>query len=565
MRNIQNTLWVLLLSALACQSPNEPSAGPEPMPPLADYWNNATIYFLLTDRFHNADPANDNSLGRRPDGAPFRYFMGGDIKGVTEKIETGYFTDLGVNALWLTPFFEQIKGSVDEGTGMSYGYHGYWTRDWTAVDPNYGTREDLARMVEAAHEKGIRVVMDVIVNHTGPVTEKDPQWPDSWVITGPRCTYQGYETTVECTLVNNLPDVRTDKDEPVPLPDFLVEKWEEEGRLEEELEELDAFFERTGYPRAPRYYLIKWLTDWIRDLGIDAYRMDTAKHFEEEVGTEIKKEAVWAYQDWKSRNPDRKLPDLDFFMFGEVYGYGIEGGRYYDFGDKKVDYFAHGYNSLINFSMKEDARLPMHQQFQKYADSLAEGGSLAGVGVVNYLTSHDDSGSFDRTRRKPMEAATRLLLNPGAAQIYYGDETARLLVAEAEGDAQLRTPMNWEALEENDTISAYRVQAVLEHWQKLGQFRRAHISVGSGAHQMHQESPYWFSRVYEKGEIRDRVLIGLDLSEGRKEVSVFELFAEGEMLRDHYSGQRVRVNQGRIVLDSPHPIVLLERLEEPED
>jgi len=532
------------------------------MPPAADYWNNATLYFLLTDRFYNADSSNDQSLGREPDGAPFRYFMGGDIQGVTEKIKAGYFTDLGVNALWITPFFEQIKGSVDEGTGLSYGYHGYWTRDWTAVDPNYGTLEDLARMVEAAHQRGIRVVMDVIINHTGPVTEKDSPWPDSWVITGPRCTYQGYETTLECTLVENLPDVRTDKDEPVELPDFLLDKWEEEGRLQEELAELDAFFERTGYPRAPRYYIIKWLTDWIRELGIDAYRMDTAKHFEEEVGAEVKKEAVWAYNDWKSRHPDRKLPDLDFFMFGEVYGYGIEGGLYYDHGDKKVNYFDYGYNSLINFSMKEDARLPMQQQFQKYADSLGTGGVLEGLGVVNYLTSHDDSGSFDRRRRKPMEAATRLLLNPGAAQIYYGDETARLLVAEAMGDAQLRTPMNWDALTENDTIAAYRVQAVLDHWQKLGQFRRAHIAVGAGTHQMLQESPYLFSRIYEKGEIRDRALIGLGLPEGEKEVPVFGIFEDGERLRDFYSGERVSVSQGLVILDSPHRIVLLEQYSE---
>ena len=113
------------------------------------------------------------------------------------------------------------------------------------------------------------------------MTPLDPQWPESWVRTGPRCTYRSYATTVDCTLVANLPDVRTERDDPVDLPPALVEKWRREGRLEQERLELDAFFRRTEYPRAPRYYVIKWLTDWVREFGFDGYRMDTAKHFGE--------------------------------------------------------------------------------------------------------------------------------------------------------------------------------------------------------------------------------------------------------------------------------------------
>jgi len=92
-----------------------------------------------------------------------RSFQGGDLPGVLGKIEEGYFDSLGVNAIWLTPFVEQIHGSVDEGTGKTYGYHGYWTRDWTAVDPALGTRDDLRALVEAAHRHGIRVLMDAVI------------------------------------------------------------------------------------------------------------------------------------------------------------------------------------------------------------------------------------------------------------------------------------------------------------------------------------------------------------------------------------------------------------------
>ena len=223
----------------------------------------------------------------------------------------------------MTPFFEQIHGSVDEGTGKSYGFHGYWIRDWTAVDPVLGTAEDLRAVVDEAHRRGIRVLMDAILNHTGPVTPLDPRWPDDWVRTSPRCTYRSYVTTVDCTLVDNLPDVLTDSDEPVELPAELREKWAAEGRLEQESAELDAFFQRTGYPRAPRYYVIKWLTDWVREMGFDGYRVDTAKHFEEEASAELAGEAHQAFLEWKADHPDRVLDDLPFFMMGEVYGYAL--------------------------------------------------------------------------------------------------------------------------------------------------------------------------------------------------------------------------------------------------
>ncbi len=301
-------------------------------------WENANIYFLLTDRFLNGDPSNDINFDRTRQPAVMRGFQGGDIAGVIQKIEEGYFDALGVTALWMTPWFEQIHGGTDEGTGVTYGFHGYWIKDWTSMDPNFGTTEELDRLIETAHAHGIRIIMDVIINHTGPVTEKDPVWPENWVRTSPACTYQSYETTVTCTLVENLPDIRTESDSPVELPPALLEKWKNEGRLEKELEELDQFFLRTGYPRAPRYYLIKWLTDFVRKYGIDGYRLDTAKHIEEGVWKELYGEAHTAFLEWKKQNPGKVLDDNAFYMVGEVYNYGISSGRNFDFGDREVDF-----------------------------------------------------------------------------------------------------------------------------------------------------------------------------------------------------------------------------------
>jgi alpha-amylase len=321
-------------------------------------WQGANVYFLLTDRFFNGNPDNDVNFDRTLETGLLRGFEGGDIQGVIQKLEEGYFDRLGINALWLTPWFEQIHGGTDEGTGLTYAFHGYWPSDWTSLDPNFGTEEDLQKLVETAHAHGIRVVMDVIINHTGPVTEKDPVWPEDWVRTSPQCTYQDYESTVTCTLVKNLPDVRTESDQHVDLPPRLLEKWEREGRLEQELNELDAFFENTGYPRAPKYYLIKWLTDYIRKYGIDAYRLDTAKHIEESIWAELGKVAQAAFMEWKKAHPDQVLDEQSFFMVGEVYGYGISGGRNFSFGDREVDFFDHGIHSLINFEFKESAKGP---------------------------------------------------------------------------------------------------------------------------------------------------------------------------------------------------------------
>ena len=244
-------------------------------------WEGANIYFLLTDRFNNGNPQNDISFERKDSTAVLRGFEGGDIPGITQKIESGYFSDLGINAIWFTPIVEQIHGATNEGTGNTYGYHGYWTKDWTAIDPSFGTKKDLQNLVQAAHSKGIRVLLDVVLNHTGPVTEIDPVWPDEWVRTGPACTFDNYENTTACTLVKNLPDILTESDEPVELPDTLLAKWKEEGRLSQELDELNLFFERTGYPRAPRFYIIKWLTDYIHEFGVDGFRVDTVKHVNE--------------------------------------------------------------------------------------------------------------------------------------------------------------------------------------------------------------------------------------------------------------------------------------------
>lgn len=553
---------VAVVALGACLLPScvhrNPAAGPRPaaapsatVTSPAVFWNSATIYFLLTDRFLDGDTANDHALGRAYDGALLRNYEGGDLAGVLRKIEDGYFDSLGVTAIWLTPFVEQIHDGIDEGTGRTYGYHGYWTRDWTAVDPALGTREDLRAMVDAAHRHHIRVLMDAVINHTGPPTPDDPPWPADWVRTGPNCTYRDYTTTVDCTLVATLPDIRTDRDEPVELPSTLTEKWRREGRLDEERASLDSFFRRTGHPRAPRFYIIKWLTDWVRRFGFDGYRIDTAKHFGETVSGELKAEAERALADWKRMHPAQVLDDLPFYMMGEVYGWDPSQGRTYNFGDRTVDYFAHGYDGLINFAFKRDAAGPLDSVFARYAAALR--GPLRGAAILNYLSSHDDGSPYDPDRAKPLDAGTRILLAPGGAQIYYGDELARpLRVAGAAGDANLRSLMNWQ-----DLAGGGATADILRHWRKLGRFRRAHPAVGAGEHRLLHAAPYIFSRTLDAAGVHDRVIVALDQPRGAKTISVFGVFPDGANLVDGYSGERGTVTNGKVSLTTAFDLVLL--------
>ena len=114
-------------------------------------------------------------------------------------------------------------------------------------------------------------------------------------------------------------------------------------------------------------------------------------------------------------------------MVGEVYGWEPGQGRAYDFGDRTVDFFANGYDALINFGFKGDTAGSLDGVFTRYSAALHDG-ALRGVAVLNYVSSHDDGSPYDRQRRDPLGAGTRLLLAPGGAQIYYGDELARPLV-----------------------------------------------------------------------------------------------------------------------------------------
>jgi alpha-amylase len=525
------------------------------------FWRNATVYFLMTDRFANGEPGNDGAYGRVADGDPLRSFTGGDLRGVIQKLDEGYFRDLGVTAIWTTPVIQQVRQPHLE-YGRSYAFHGYWPKDWTAVDEAFGTEADFAEMVRRAHEQGIRVLVDVIINHAGPpIGGDDPAWPSDWVRTEPTCDYQSFAGTATCLIVPALQDIRTESDAAVDLPPFLVEKWRAEGRLDQEVAELDAFFARTGYPRAPRYYVIKWLTDWVREYGVDGFRVDTAKHVEPAVWAALKAEAELAQAEWKANHPGALGDDQDFYMVGEVFNFGLANfqksvGRAYDFGDQHVDFFDHGFDALINMGFPTHAQAPMPELFDRYAGEFAT--TFSGRGMLNYISSHDDMEPLDPERNDPFDNATKLMLAPGAVQIYYGDELSRRLVAEGTtGDARLRTSMDWTVHQTPEG------QAILDHWQRLGQFRQRHPAVGAGEHRELSSSPYVFSRVLNEDGVEDRMIAAHAPATPFIQVPSGGVFPDETTVRDAYAGDLCQVSNGWIHCPSERALSLFEAIDVP--
>jgi glycosidase len=153
-------------------------------------WTDDVIYFAMTDRFCDGDPANNVPEGSDPALYDARQqdlarYLGGDLRGLENALQAGYFNDLGVTALWLTPVVRNVWRSGYDLGGWKSGYHGYWAQDWLDIDPHLTSKMSLAgkpyadtaegRMehyrdfVKLARSKGIKVIQDVVMNHAGPV------------------------------------------------------------------------------------------------------------------------------------------------------------------------------------------------------------------------------------------------------------------------------------------------------------------------------------------------------------------------------------------------------------
>lgn len=214
------------------------------------------MYFMLVDRFKNGDKTNDKPLNR-PDVNPKVDYWGGDLAGLQQKIEDGYFEKLGVNTLWISPLNQnptEPYGYYAPKNTKFAGYHGYWPVSSSKVDSRFGSNDELKTLVQKAHDYQVSVLLDYVANH---VHEEHP-------------------------LYKQHPEFATN----LYLPDgtLNVEKWDEH-RL---TTWFDTFMPSLDFSNPE---VVKMMTDsalfWLKEFKLDGFRHDACKHINEEFWREL--------------------------------------------------------------------------------------------------------------------------------------------------------------------------------------------------------------------------------------------------------------------------------------
>ena len=449
---------LLLLSAALAGSA---LATPAPRPP--DYRarlpQDEVIYFLLPDRFENGDASNDRGglnggrLASGFDPADPGFYHGGDLKGVLKHLD--YLQGMGVSAIWLAPIFRNKPVQGPPGR-QSAGYHGYWITDFTHVDPHFGTDTDFKRLVDAAHARGLKVYMDIVVNHTADVIQYRE------CVGKADCPYRGiaaypYQRRggVGGAAINQRfvgDDVRTAAnftrltspdyaytlfvpadERHIKVPDWLNDPifyhnrgnstFAGESSTKGDFSGLDDLM--TENPRVLTG-MIEIYGGWIDRFGVDGFRIDTARH----VDPAFWQGFVPAMLD---RAKARGIPN--FHIFGEVSTEGLDPATLAE--HTRVDKLPSVLDFAFKFALLET--IAGHRGTDRWrtlfaADSLYQGGEETARTLPTFSGNHDQGRFATFVRRafpatgdaeilKRVELANAMLLTfRGVPVIYSGDE-----------------------------------------------------------------------------------------------------------------------------------------------
>ncbi|HEY9602237.1 MAG TPA: alpha-amylase family glycosyl hydrolase [Allocoleopsis sp.] len=403
-------------------------------------WREEFVYFLLVDRFHddlNRTPVNtpNRSAGS---GTPsqLQKFCGGTLKGVKNHLD--YIQNLGCTAIWLSPIFE----NNDSPNRNSHNYHGYSIQNYLNIDPRFGTKSDLIDLVNAAHDRGIRVFLDVVVNHSG----------NNWSYPGDYDYY--YCNDQQFNLSSwRLPD------RPIPQelrnPDYYhrrgqIRNWDTYPEYQRgdflALKDFNNDEDKAG--RELQEILIESHCYWIREADIDGFRMDAVKHMGElTVSRFCSAVREYAYS----------LGKKWFFLFGELIAGDEAVDRYIgantptQVGDRTV-YF--GLSSVLDFplywtlpNVLKGLSSPMNliERYESLRNSALNRGEL-GRYRVTFLDNHDQIGASPKRRfaahapeQQVIAGIGYLLCALGTACIYYGTEQG--FSGEGSGDESIREAM----------------------------------------------------------------------------------------------------------------------------
>jgi glycosidase len=417
-----------------------------------------TIYFLLPDRFDNGDPANDTGglggdrLHTGYDPTDRAFYHGGDLAGVIRRLD--YIKALGATAIWVGPVMKNRAVQGPPGH-ESAGYHGYWITDFTQVDPHFGSNADFARLVAAAHAKGLKIYMDIVVNHTADVihyrecptgdcpyrSRADYPYQRRGGIAGAPIN-PGFAGDAIGTEGNFTHLVRPDYaytpyldagDEHVKVPDWLNQPiyyhnrgnttYEGESATLGDFSGLDDVM--TENPRVVRG-MIAIYADWIRRYHVDGFRIDTAKHVDA---------AFWRAFIPAIQQVARAAGLPHFAIFGEVGG-GSDNGQYQAVSTRVAQFPAtidFGFRfKVIDAVTGKTGTDALEKLFA--IDPLYAGGEAGAREQVTFVSNHDN-GRIGWSVRKALPQAddaqvlarvtlahAMLMTLRGVPAIYAGDE-----------------------------------------------------------------------------------------------------------------------------------------------
>lgn len=468
-------------------------------------WDEAVIYFAVTDRFFDGDASNNDAYGvgdydtsAKKGGSSYH---GGDFAGLTEKLD--YLENLGVNTIWITPIVENITDDQHDAKTdtATYGYHGYWASDFTELNKHLGTKEEFAALLDAAHSRGMKLMVDVVLNHAGYGTEN---------------YFNSILTDKDGNAIKMLRDSSNtvsgdDKLAPLSdLPDFVTEDSE------------------------VRNQLIEWQTEWMDEFDIDYYRVDTVKHVDSTTWSALKNSLTKV-------NPD-------FKMIGEYSGAGYANTAG-ELGTGSMD-------ALLDFDFNDFAKDFVGGKISTVENSLLKrNGVLNNTATMgNFLNSHDEDTlqyklvkeskfSEEEAYNLMKVAATLQITAKGQPVIYYGDELGQAGANDWPYQTN-RRDFDWKELEAQKADN----NSIYKHYKTMLSIRNAYTDVfARGSRNVVASSDEEGYDVVSRSYGGTTLYVGMNIKDAAKEVKVPVNANAGDTVKNLYDGKTYTVSSDKTV------------------
>lgn len=450
-------------------------------------WDEAVVYFMMTDRFFDGNESNNTASGADTYGDNPGLYHGGDFAGVTAKLD--YLQDLGVNTIWITPIVENIKGVAvtDEGSKdvpYNAAYHGYWASDFTKLNPTLGTTGEFETMISEAHKRGMRIMVDIVVNHAG----------------------YGTEST---------------------FADMLRDKSVSEGDIKSWQSGLPDFATENADVRAK---LVEWQTAWMMDYGVDYFRVDTVKHVDS---------TTWA----ALKNSTTKV-NSSFKMIGEYFGAGyasngsslgtgqMDADLDFDFNDQATSFVSGNISSVEKFLSARNSALNNTYMTGQFLSSHDEDGFKAALMNGKKYTE-------DEATSAALVAATLQLTAKGIPVIYYGEEV---------GLSGLNNYPYQTNRYDMDFSLATEDNVTYQHYKNLLSIRNAYTDVFTrGSRTVVASSDEEGYDVVSRSYGGTTLYVGMNIKDAAKEVKVPVNANAGDTVKNLYDGKTYTVSSDKTV------------------